>query len=349
MNGCILVAVLAATLGQTPTTQPTRSNRPPHLQRYKLKELVLIPRTDEPKAYDSLKVECPMVVRAGDRWLMYYTAIRMADGKVDSTIAVASSTDLIHWKREKQVLPRGREGAFDHGGVSGPFVWCEDGKFFMIYPGFPNLGYESWPGRHGLALSPDGLNWTRSPANPIHGPGPKGSWNDAIIYKAFVMEHKGQYWMFYNGKGYKSRNEQIGLATSADLVHWSEHPDNPLLRSGDPTKDRDHCIIADPWIMRQGNMWEMYYFAFDGSHAREHLATSRDLIHWTKSPYNPIMDAGPAGSYDEIHCHKPCIIEHAGVYYHFYTACARRGKGDEYRAIALATSKKLPGVAYRDD
>ena len=124
-------------------------------------------------------------------------------------------------------------------------------------------------------------------------------------------------------------------------------PDNPLLRRGDPKKDRDHRIIGDPWIMRQGDVWEMYYFGFDGQHARECLATSSDLVHWKKSPLNPIMDAGPPGTYDSIHCHKPCIILHDGVYYHFYTACGPRPDGSEHRAIGLAMSRKLPGVRYR--
>lgn len=346
----LCVMLLAGTVAGVSTAPADTDARPPHLHRYKLKNLVLEPRSDDPSAYDSWKVECPMVIRDGDRWLMYYSAITRTDGKADSTIAVAESTDLIHWTRLQMVLPRGRAGEFDHGGVSGPFVWKEGDRFFMIYPGFPTLGYETWPGKHGLATSTDGLTWTRSPHNPIHGPGAPGSWNDAIVYKAFVLKRDGTYWMFYNAKGHEQRNEQIGLATSDDLVHWTQHPANPLIRAGDPEKDRDHRIIADPWIMRRDGIWEMYYFAFDGRNAREHLATSHDLIHWTKSPYNPIMDAGPPGSYDDIHCHKPSIVEHEGVIYHFYTACASRPDGDgEYRAIALATSVKLPGVAYRDD
>ena len=153
--------------------------------------------------------------------------------------------------------------------------------------------------------------------------------------------------MFYNAYGTSDQCEQIGLATSRDLKNWKEHPKNPLLRRGDPEKDRDHRIIGDPWIMKHGDTWEMYYFAFDGEHARECLATSADLVHWTKSPLNPIMDVGPEGSYDAIHCHKPCIIEHDGVVYHFYTAVGTDNEGRHTRAIALATSKRLPGVDYR--
>ena len=317
--------------------------------RHKLRSLVLQPQRDKPEAFDSHAVECPMVFRYGDRWYMAYSAIRLTDGKSDSTIGLADSKDLVHWTNRRRILPRGDPGEFDHGGISGPFVWQEGKRLYMTYAGFPRLGYEARPGKHGLAWSDDLQTWTKSPHNPIHGPGTKGTWNDNIVYKTFVMKHEGKYWMFYNAHGSRGNCEQIGLATSTDLVHWTEHPDNPLLRKGDPVKDRDHVIIADPWIMKSKDRYHLFYFAFDGKHARECLATSTDLLHWSKWPGNPVMDVGRRGTYDSLHCHKPCIVEADGVYYHFYTACEIRPDGKEYRAIALATSEELPGVAYRKE
>lgn len=347
---CVCLSSCATSSGHA-QAPGRRSDRPAHLQRYKLKDLILEPRTQDPKLFDSHIVECPMVLRWRDRWLMYYSGIKLADGQVDSTIGMAVSDDLVHWKDCRQVLTHGPEGSFDHGGLTGPFVWAEGDELFMIYIGFPRLGYESRPGRHGFARSRDGINWEKDAVNPVHDIGPKDSWNQDCVYKTFVMKHAGEYWMYYNAEGLNDRGErceQIGLATSTDLRHWREHPANPLLRSGDPVQNRDHKIIGDPWIMRCDDSWEMYYFGFDGRHAREHLATSADLLHWTKSPLNPIMDVGPPGSYDERYCHKPCIILHEGVYYHFYTAVGCRGEDHSYRAIALATSVILPDVAYRE-
>jgi len=339
----IVIALGALCLAQT----PVMNNRPEHLQRHKLAELVLAPRRENPELFDSGAVECPMVLRWRNQWLMYYTGIRYVDGKADSTIGRAVSDDLIHWRDRRQVLPRSQEGEFDHGGVSGPFAWIENNQLHMVYVGFPRLGYESRPGQHGLAISRDGIHFERAKFNPIHTVGPKGTWNDEVVYKVFVMKHANQYWMFYNAYGSKDKCEQMGLATSTDLRRWTEHPDNPLLRKGDPEKDRDQVIIGDPWIMRQDDTWEMYYFAYDGQHAREHLATSKDLIHWTKSPLNPIMDAGPPGSYDHVHCHKPSIVVHDGMTYHFYTAVGTVD-GKHARAIGLATSKKVTGIEYRE-
>lgn len=329
-----------------PTSKHDTKPRPAYLQRHKLAELILEP-TGRETDFDGHAVECPKVFRYGDRWFMAYTGIAKRDGVIHETIGLCESDDLIHWRDRRQILMPGKPGSFDAGGMSGPFTWIEDKRAYMIYVGFPRPGYESRPGLHGLAWSDDLVTWHKSPNNPIHGVGPKGTWSDNIVYQAFVMKRDGWYWMYYNAHGSKDNCEQIGLAVSRDLIDWFEHEDNPILRKGDPSRDRDHVIIADPWVMKLDGTWHMFYFGYDGKHARECLATSDDLIHWTKSPLNPIMDAGPPGSYDEIHCHKPCVIARDGVHYHYYTACGKRDDGSEYRAIGLATSKRLPGVAYR--
>jgi beta-xylosidase len=364
----ILTAVLP---GQVTASQPATARRPAHLQRHKLAQLLLEPRSQDPSLFDSGKVECPMVIRRGDEWWMYYTGIQIKEGVVHSTLGRAVSKDLVHWTDRRRVLDRGAEGAFDHGGISGPFVFeasrrvypggplrtdedaasDQNTRLYMVYVAFPRLGYETRPGRQGLAWSDDGIHWTRAAENPIRDVAEKGTWDDECLYKPFVMRHDGKYWMFYNAYGTKDHCEQIGLATAGRVQGpWTRHPANPLLRKGDPAADRDHRIIGDPWIMRSpgGNTWEMYYFAFDGRHARECLATSTDLIHWTKSPFNPIMDAGLPGTYDGIHCHKPSIVVQDDVYYHFFTACGPDGKGGEHRAIGLATSKRVEGLKYRD-
>lgn len=370
-----LCALLVSALqGQVLTSQPAAGERPAHLRRHKLAERVLEPRSHDPSLFDSHKVECPMVIQRGDEWWMYYTGIQLVDGVVHKTIGRAVSTDLTHWTDRRQVLQRGPQGAFDFGGLSGPFVFeVKDhptrpnrgnqrvsaelphsrppGSLAMIYVAFPGLGYETRPGRQGLAWSNDGVHWKRSPANPIRDIGEKGNWDDSCLYKPFVMHHQGRYWMFYNAYGTADHCEQMGLASAERLEGpWRRHPANPILRKGDPEKDRDHRIIGDPWVMRspKDDLWEMYYFAYDGQHARECLATSSDLVHWTKSPFNPIMDVGPPGSYDSIHCHKPSIVIQDGVYYHFFTACGSDGRGGEHRAIGLATSRKIEGVKYRD-
>lgn len=91
----------------------------------------------------------------------------------------------------------------------------------------------------------------------------------------------------------------------------------------------------------------MFFFGFDYKKAQEGVAYSADLLNWTKHP-DPIIETGQPGELDASYAHKPSVIAHEGVLYHFYTACRKPQKGDrtcnffpEYRTIAVATSREL--------
>ncbi|MEO7597570.1 MAG: hypothetical protein ABIV50_01465 [Opitutus sp.] len=64
------------------------------------------------------------------------------------------------------------------------------------------------------------------------------------------------------------------------------------------------------------------------------IACSYDPIHWTKWNGSHLIE--PAERYDEKFAHKPWVLKHDGVVYHFY--CAVRAEG---RVIALATPKDV--------
>jgi hypothetical protein len=84
-------------------------------------------------------------------------------------------------------------------------------------------------------------------------------------------------------------------------------------------------------------LWHLFYYGFDGERAGDGVATCEggSLVNWRKSPYNPILSHGPPGSYDSIHAHKPFVLEHNGIFYHFYCAVS-----ESERTIALATSER---------
>ena len=89
-------------------------------------------------------------------------------------------------------------------------------------------------------------------------------------------------------------------------------------------------------------------------HAQEGIAFSEDLYHWEKVD-TPILKHGNAGEIDELHAHKPCVIEKDGTLYHFYCAVRESRQNDkavnidptqeqgeektEYRCISVATSR----------
>lgn len=63
--------------------------------------------------------------------------------------------------------------------------------------------------------------------DPIISPGVKGTWNDEACFYAKVKAYKNGFILFYDGRS--NGLEQIGLATSKDLLNWSNNPQNPVL------------------------------------------------------------------------------------------------------------------------
>lgn len=83
----------------------------------------------------------------------------------------------------------------------------------------------------------------------------------------------------------------------------------------------------------------MFYFGFNyqrPGHACEMLALGKNPTSFAKVP-ETLIDAGAPGSIDETFAHKPSVITHNGMLYHFY--CAVSGKyPNEIRGITVARS-----------
>ena len=85
----------------------------------------------------------------------------------------------------------------------------------------------------------------------------------------------------------------------------------------------------------------MFYFgAFWKPGAFDTFAVSKDLITWTKWTGEDLIR--PSEPYDTPYAHKPWLVKHDGVVYHFY--CSVGGRKEQHRAIAVATSKDLSRV-----
>ena len=297
----------------------------------------------------------PMVFRHGDAWYMMF--IRF-DGKGYET-HLAKSADLLTWTRLGCIFRRGEKGAWDAAQADGWPTLVDtrwdgpntlntfEGKHWMMYLGGAKDGYETDPLSTGLAWTDDPslLNrWTRYAGNPVMQPSDPSAraFERATIYKHFTVEDPsrscgGRFVNFYNAADKVSHREAIGMAVSDDLRHWRRVGDGPVIENGDPTK---HSISGDPMIRRIGDLWVMFYFGYQWQPggAFDTFACSRDLRHWTKWTGEPLVR--PSEAYDNIHAHKPWVLKHDGVVYHWYCAVSRRD-GREVRGIALATSRHL--------
>jgi predicted GH43/DUF377 family glycosyl hydrolase len=182
------------------------------------------------------------------------------------------------------------------------FILKEDSTYYLWY-----TGYNRQTGKQikylGLATSPDGFNWTRYAANPIH----RSLW----VEDMFVMKVDSVYYMFA-----ESRGDSAHLLTSKDRISWVDQG------ALDIRKRNGEAIEAGPYgtpaVWKEKDTWYLFYERND---AAVWLATSKDLKVWTNIQDEPVLNCGPE-SYDAFAVAMNQIVKYKGLYYAYYHASA---------------------------
>lgn len=147
----------------------------------------------------------------------------------------------------------------------------------------------------GVAISSNGINWTKYSGNPVLTKGDTLSWEGRWIESPAVIYDNGVYKMWYTGVGYDWRIK-IGYATSDDGLVWTKYPNNPVLGVG-PSGGWDDYWVGVPAVIKRNNRFELWYSALSAADLangrydtiRIGYATSEDGINWTKYSVNPVL------------------------------------------------------------
>lgn len=313
---------------------------------------LVVPPSFVQGAFDSHATDCPFVFEHDGRFYMTFVGW----DSIGYRTGLARSSDLIEWTKEGMIIDRGPEGSATEHNIAltgllrendlfGPARLKKiDGRFIGTYHAYPGVGYEVGPAAIGLCFSDDLRNWTVD--DPVLCPRSDCPWEAGGLYKSWIMEHNGLFYLFYNAKNQDEQPwfEQTGFATSTDLVHWQRCPTNPVLPIGMPG-EFDDVFASDPCVLRVGESWVMFYYGYSSDqHARDGYAVSSDLVSWRKSG-EILIDVGPPGSFDDKYASKPAMIYANERLYHFYGAVTQFPKqriGEiehtEIRGITFAAS-----------
>ena len=213
-------------------------------------------------------------------WKLFYTGYDPDQQPPSMSLGLATSSDGIKWQRSSE-----------H-----PFVgefWIEDmmvvkhlDEYFMFAEGAQDQAQ--------LLKSTDGVHWDRigtldvrlSNGQPIpNGPfGTPTAFFEDGVWNLFYERHDAGIW----------------LARSSDMKTWTNVSDEPLILPG--PENFDALMIAMNQVIRSGDTYVAVLHG-TGSPAKPrqwctYLATSRDLIHWTKDirgPLRPISENKSSG------------------------------------------------------
>jgi predicted GH43/DUF377 family glycosyl hydrolase len=103
-----------------------------------------------------------------------------------------------------------------------------------------------------------------------------------------------------------------------------------------PRGSWDERGVADPYVVRIGGTFYMYYLGQDRARRqRLGVARSTDGVQWQKLRTNPVLELGELRAFDETGLGEPAVWEEQGSYWMLYTARDRH----EYRRLGLARSQ----------
>lgn len=180
-----------------------------------------------PGSWDDNGVYNPHVIKGEGTYKMWYTGYSSTDTVFQ--IGYATSSDGIIWTKDSNnpVLSAGTSGTWDADGVGAATVIKDGTTYKMWYEG---SDVQRWL-RIGYATSPDGINWTKDPNNPVISEGDWESFNEWGVAAPSVVKDGATYHMLFIGID-ANNLYSIGHAYSPDGSNWTESPDNPHFSRG---------------------------------------------------------------------------------------------------------------------
>lgn len=170
-----------------------------------------------------------------------------------------------------------QEVKWDEKDVFNPAAVVRDGKVYMVFRAEDKIGKHAGTSRLGLAISDDGLHFTKKPT-PVFYPDNDSlkvyEWEGGVEDPRIVESPAGLYVMTYTA--FDGELARLMLATSNDLEHWTKQglvlPKDLWSKSGAIVSKR----VGDKIVAEKinGKYW-MYWGDTD-----LFMATSDDLIRW---------------------------------------------------------------------
>jgi len=171
------------------------------------------------KSWESAGTFNPAVIIHDGKFAMLY---RAQDAQGTSRLGYAESTDGIHFTRRDEPVLSPEADYEKDGGVEDPRLVAINGVYYLTY-----TGYNKKDAQLCLATSKDLIHWDRK---GVILPAYKGNWNVGWTKSGAILTQKvqGKYWMYFLGTT-PEKTDEMGLASSTDLVHWQEETKTPVL------------------------------------------------------------------------------------------------------------------------
>ncbi len=250
--------------------------------------------------WDGARIDPGGMVFHDGQFHMIFNAFSKWPGNVEMGYAVSS--DGIHWEKQGDgPVFKTSDVPYAEVAASASSLLVEDDGTWVLY-------FHVWQTRsaslgngfigRATAAQPQGP-WTVDPEPVLRMSEDENEWDGGQVSQANVHKTENGYLMYYTGadkKGYM----RIGLATSADGIHWVKHDDPATTEVSYANSDPLLAPKSDSWesngiyqsrVVVTPDGWIMLYKSFGLFPQNNGLgfASSEDGINWVKVEQNPLI------------------------------------------------------------
>lgn len=200
-------------------------------------------------SWDALGTVPGAIIHESSGYKMYYMG--MSSPYSNWHIGLATSVDGINWTKHPTPVIWGTSGwEFQ---IAPSSIIKIDGVYHLYYTGrnYPNY-------KIGLALSTDGINWTKFSGNPILTP--QALWEGTGVFNASVIFDGQVFKMVYVNMA----ESGFGMATSTDGKVWTKADNNPFFTRNNTANNWASSAISYPYLIRLNNEYRIYYSGYSG-------------------------------------------------------------------------------------
>jgi predicted GH43/DUF377 family glycosyl hydrolase len=148
--------------------------------------------------------------------------------------------------------------------------------------------------------------------------GSNGQFDDGYVNQPTVISTSSGYLMYYNGYSKELQSNQMGLAKSADGIHWTKSGTVTIPTAANGWDGYGPQRIGG--IMTSGNMFIAIYTGQPGANIPSLIgfATSTDGVNWTPYSGNPVITSGNK-DWDRKGVLAPMSVTVGAEYFVYYT------------------------------
>ncbi|MGQ9643981.1 MAG: hypothetical protein ACUVT3_09000, partial [Ignavibacterium sp.] len=202
-------------------------------------------------SWDSWAVHPGAIIKENGIYKMYYSG--WADQYGEWYIGIATSVDGLNWTKKPDPILSSDSG-WEYQ-IASCFIIKNNDRYYLYYTG-RNMPYYSI----GLAISSDGLNFTKYSENPILV-NDKPWEGTGVLYPTIYFENNVYKMIYMNAQG-----TGFGLAQSTDGINWTKDQQNPFFRKEQTANGWGKSTIAYPNVIKVNNDFRIYYSGASNSY-----------------------------------------------------------------------------------